>query len=258
MIFPYIELQAMYTSLNVNMGMPTGANLGTLPLAQTQFSGGMLLQQKVDAFMCPSDGNVVLNQFYANPRGSSECRRPVLQEQLPLQPASDCYGRRRVQPAAAAALHEDRRNHRTARATCCCSASGRCGVFPVEKRSTGGVVWGLPTNNSDASTCFHPNHPINTNDPSNDFQANAYTQYASLARVPSNCNAHVATSNHPSGAQFSLCDGSVRFINQNIASNPIAYSNGGSGCTSTGDMNVTGRGFVYQNLYWMNDGNAVG
>src|SRR5262245_45720673 len=34
MIFPYIELQALYTSLQVNSGMPPGANLGTLPLPQ--------------------------------------------------------------------------------------------------------------------------------------------------------------------------------------------------------------------------------
>jgi hypothetical protein len=129
---------------------------------------------------------------------------------------------------------------------------------PIQRRSVGAVVWGLPTNNSDAATCFHPNHPINTSDPTDDFRANSYTQYASMARVPSNCNSHLATSNHPSGAMFSLCDGSVRFVNQNIASNPLAYNNGGSGCTSTGDPIVTGIGFTYQNIYWMNDGNAIG
>ena len=257
MIFPYMELQALYTSLDVNSRMPPGANLGTLPLAQTQFSGGMLLQQKVDAFMCPSDGNVVLNQFYANPRGSSNssdrysknnylCNQQVI--------ATAVGGFNRLPPPRCTRIAEIVDG--TSNVLLLGERAMR--VFPVEKRSTGGVVWGMPTNNSDAATCFHPNHPINTNDPSNDFQANAYTQHTSLARVPSNCNAHVATSNHPGGAQFALCDGSVRFLNQNIASNPIAYSNGGSGCTSTGDVNVTGRGFIYQNLYWMNDGNAVG
>ncbi len=38
-------------------------------------------------------------------------------------------------------------------------------------------------------------------------------------------NARVATSNHPGGARFALCDGSMRFVNQNIASNPVAFNN---------------------------------
>jgi prepilin-type N-terminal cleavage/methylation domain-containing protein/prepilin-type processing-associated H-X9-DG protein len=256
MIFPFIELQPLYQSLQVNTGMPPGANVGTLPAAQAVFSGGMLLQQRVDAFMCPSDGNTVLNQFYANPRGSSNgsdrysksnylCNQQVIAAAPAFNklPPPACTRMAQITDGTSNVLLLGERALR---------------VNPVQKRSTGGVVWGLPTNNSDAATCFHPNHPINTSDPSDDFRANNYTQYASLARVPSNCNAHVATSNHPNGAQFALCDGSVRFVNQNIASNPIAYSNGGSGCTSTGDMIVTGTGFVYQNVYWMNDGNALG
>src|SRR6476619_7431148 len=71
MIFPYIELQPLYQSLQVNEKMPLGQNLGTLPLPQAQFSGGLLLQQRVDAFMCPSDGITALNQFFTNPRASS-------------------------------------------------------------------------------------------------------------------------------------------------------------------------------------------
>jgi prepilin-type N-terminal cleavage/methylation domain-containing protein/prepilin-type processing-associated H-X9-DG protein len=256
MIFPFIELQAMYQSLQVNSGMPPATNLGTLPTAQTLFGGGKLLQQKVDAFICPSDGNTVLNQFFANPRASSNSadrysKSNYLCNQQVIAAASAFN---KLPPAACTRLAQ--------------ITDGTSNVLllgeramrpnPLQKRSVGGVVWGLPTNNSDAATCFHPNFPINTSDPSDDFRANSYTQYASLARVPSNCNAHLATSNHPSGAQFSFCDGSVRFINQNIASNPLAYNNGGSGCTSTGDPIVTGTGFIYQNLYWMDDGNPLG
>src|SRR5262245_17730508 len=71
MIFPYIELKAMYDSLEVNSKMPPNTNLGTMPPPQTVFSGGMLLQQKVVSFICPSDVDTVLNQFYTNPRNSS-------------------------------------------------------------------------------------------------------------------------------------------------------------------------------------------
>jgi hypothetical protein len=135
-------------------------------------------------------------------------------------------------------------------------------VNPIEKRSVGAVLYGKPAANSDAATCFHPNHPINTDDPSNDNNANVYTQaaYSARWRVPPNCNAHVATSNHPGGAQFALGDGKVTFLSENVSSNPIAYNNGSpaSGCTSTGSSNVTGPGAVYQNLYWIADGNPTG
>ena len=256
MVFPYIELQAMYQSLQVNSKMPTGANVGTMPTPQTTFSGGMLLQQRVGAFVCPSDGNTVLNQFFANPRASSNnadrysksnylCNQQVIA-------AANAFNK--LPPPACTRLAEV--TDGTSNVLLLGERAMR--VNPVQKRSVGGVVWGLPTNNSDSAQCFHPNFPINTPDASDDYRANSYTQYVSLARTPSNCNAHVATSNHPSGAQFALCDGSVRFVNQNIASNPIAYNNGGSGCTSTGDPIVTGPGFIYQNLYWMNDGFATG
>lgn len=257
MLFPFIEMQAMYQALGVNTKMPPGANVGTLPLPQTVFSGGMLLQQKIDAFICPSDGNTVLNPFYANPRNSSNssarysksnylCNQQVI--------ATAVGGFNKLPPPRCTRIAEI--TDGTSNVLLLGERALR--VNPVQRRSTAGIVWGLPTNNSDAATCFHPNHPINTADPSDDFRANSYTQYASLARTPSNCNAHLASSNHPNGAMFSLCDGSVRFINQNIASNPIAYSNGGSGCTSTGDESVTGAGFVYQNVYWMDDGNPIG
>jgi prepilin-type N-terminal cleavage/methylation domain-containing protein/prepilin-type processing-associated H-X9-DG protein len=256
MIFPFIELQPLYQALGVNTKMPPGANTGTLPAPQTDFSGGKLLQQKVDAFVCPSDGNTVLNQFYANPRNSSDSGNRYSKSNYVCNQQVIAYAAafNKLPPPACTRLAEI--TDGTSNVLLLGERAMR--VNPVQRRSTAGIVWGLPTNNSDAATCFHPNHPINTPDPSDDFRANSYTQYASLARTPSNCNAHVATSNHPNGAQFALCDGSVRFINQSIASNPIAYSNGGSGCTSTGDANVTGAGFVYQNLYWINDGYATG
>jgi prepilin-type N-terminal cleavage/methylation domain-containing protein len=254
LVFPFLELQGLYETVKPNTGMTANQSTGTLPKAQGTLGG--VLQQRVGVFICPSDGNTVLNQFYTNPRNSSNagdrysksnylCNQNVIAKASNFNqlPPPKCVRMAEITDGTSNVLLLGERALRP---------------FPLDRRSTGGVVWGLPSNNSDAATCFHPNHPINTPDPSDDFRANNYAQYASMAKVPSNCNAHVATSNHPSGAQFALCDGSVRFINQNIASNPRAYNNGGSGCTSTGDMTVTGAGFVYQNLYWIDDGNPLG
>jgi prepilin-type N-terminal cleavage/methylation domain-containing protein/prepilin-type processing-associated H-X9-DG protein len=260
MIFPYIELKPLYDTVQPNSGMALGSFVGTLPTAQTPINGALVLQQKIVAFICPSDVDTATNQFYGNPRASTTgsawysksnyvCNQQVIalaQGTFSGPPGPTCTRLAVITDGTSNVLMLGERALR---------------VNPLDRRSTAGVVWGKPTNNSDAATCFHPNFPINTRDPSNDFQANTYTQYGNA--TANSCNAHVATSNHPGGAQFALCDGSVRFINQNIASNPIAFNNPSGnptlpGCTSTGSSNVTGPGFIYQNLYWMNDGFPVG
>ena len=63
------------------------------------------------------------------------------------------------------------------------------------------------------------------------------------------CRAHIASSAHPGGALFAMCDGSARFVSENIAVNPSANH-----CTGSNTMNCCGPGFVYQNLYQPDDG----
>ncbi len=115
-------------------------------------------------------------------------------------------------------------------------------------------------NSSDGSLAFHADWPINTpaltltaNGFGNDFQCRRFT----------------ANSRHPGGAQFAFADGSVRFINQNIPTNP-ALQGAEPGCNNGGDNPPTsganwgrggrgpGPGFVYQNLYNRADGEVIG
>jgi hypothetical protein len=60
----------------------------------------------------------------------------------------------------------------------------------------------------------------------------------------------VAASPHMGGCHFLLCDGTVRFISENVQANPTAW-------LST-PAPVGGGNYVYQNLYNVNDKNPMG
>jgi prepilin-type N-terminal cleavage/methylation domain-containing protein len=251
-IFPQLELATLYNAIQPGVGM--SATVGSLPPASTLFNGVPLLRQPVSAFICPSDAGDVLNQFYTNPRNSNNVNNRYAKSNYVCNQqviASVGWGRKkRIGDITDGSSNTLMLGERALRVN-------------LEQRSTGGVVWGKPANNSDAATCFHPNYPINTPDPSDDFRGGSYSQYASNAT--NSCNSHVASSYHEGGAHFAMGDGAVRFISENIASNPAAYNNPtfpgfGSipGCTSTADRNVAGPGFIYQSLYWIDDGNPVG
>ena len=52
-----------------------------------------------------------------------------------------------------------------------------------------------------------------------------------------------------------MCDGSVRFLSENVAANPAAGPPAGP-CTTGG--NHAGPGFIYQNLFNPQDGEVIG
>ena len=57
------------------------------------------------------------------------------------------------------------------------------------------------------------------------------------------------SSMHPSGLNYVFCDGSVRFLSENLEADPVGAT---IGCGAPPVSN-----FLYQKLYWMDDGFSV-
>ena len=70
------------------------------------------------------------------------------------------------------------------------------------------------------------------------------------------CTRIGVSSEHTGGIQMVMFDGSVRFVNNTIASNPAARVTCGT-WDGSGGKNYTGPGWVYQNLYIHDDGNRI-
>jgi prepilin-type processing-associated H-X9-DG protein len=77
------------------------------------------------------------------------------------------------------------------------------------------------------------------------------TKYAGASDP--DCTRHAWTSLHEGGANFCFCDGSVRYIRDNIESPPA----GTGSCLGTVINNPVPWDYVYTNLYFENDGRMI-
>ncbi len=235
MLLPYLEQQALFDAVKPDGGRP-------LPIPNTLFNGQPLLQSHVAVFRCPSDTGPRTNQFYPFNNNSSN---PI-----------HWYSTNNYGPNQNVVWHNalpERSGHKGMQSitdgtsNTFLIAEKRLKVEPKATRYTAGIIWGRSPA-TDGASCFHANWRINTPNPSNDFHAwNGTTGGAN------GCRAHVASSAHPGGALFGMCDGSARFFSENIATNPASNV-----CTGSGTTNFCGTGFVYQNIYQPDDGNPIG
>lgn len=217
-LLPYIDQAPLYNTLNPG-NPPCG-----LPVESTAYNGIALLQQPLAAFNCPSDTGGPVNIFH---RSYSKSNYPV-NEQI-------CDVNTRVRIAdivdgtSNVFMHAERAVRRE----------------PAGRRQTGAIIWGR-TDVTDAAWKFRTNWPPNFGNPT--------TSNSSIA-ADNGCVRHGVSSEHVGGAHVLLCDGTVRFISQNIGHNPAAGST--TGCLAMA-TSMSGAGFVFQNLYFINDGLTVG
>jgi prepilin-type N-terminal cleavage/methylation domain-containing protein/prepilin-type processing-associated H-X9-DG protein len=235
---PFFEQSGLYSALQPGKS-------GPMPNADTLFNGAALLQQALPVMRCPSDTGPPTNTFYTSGVGGAAagayttanyvCNQQVMP--YPRSSATFPY------PPGLNMAHVTDGTTNTF-----LFGERSLNTDPITRRSTGAGFFGM-SNKGDSQLSFHAVFPINTWCDTCTNVNNAGTGDAPRKRFS-------ITSQHVGGAQFAMADGSVRFVSENIASNPavIAMS------TSTNGSNLpwVGPGFVYQNLLARNDGNPIG
>jgi prepilin-type N-terminal cleavage/methylation domain-containing protein/prepilin-type processing-associated H-X9-DG protein len=244
-ILPYVEQGALYDALQPGFNPANGSNnpANAIPLPTTQ----PLLQQPVKLFRCPSDDGPDVNPFYMMAAGSAGLQGLTTSNYTANEVLFNNG------PNFPPLLNQPRNVTTWLQVTdgttnTLCLAERALRLEPVGKRFPGSVLFGR--NGVDASQVFGPCWPPNTPLATGDYTVANGALVGDAGGGGGKKQA--ASSMHSGGCMFSFCDGSVRFINENIPYNPACNGQGDGG-----EPQFTGPGFVYNNLYVHNDGNVI-
>jgi prepilin-type N-terminal cleavage/methylation domain-containing protein/prepilin-type processing-associated H-X9-DG protein len=229
-LLPYIEQQSLYQA--IHPGTPQ-----VVPPAPTLINGAPLLQQPVKGFRCPSNQCPPTNSFFSNPNNANGNNGYATSNYVCNQQVMPYYTYPRLRMA----------NITDGTTNVFLLGERRLNADPLSQRYTGAIFIGIGAGMGDSLLTFHATTPMNTPSINSTSLTSAKTgDDARRLRF-------AISSSHPGGAMFAMTDGSVRFVSQNIATNPIAASRS----ASTNGSDLTGVGFTYQNLLSRDDGIPV-
>ena len=213
LLLPYVEQMPLYDALS-----PCGKNV---PSA----TAGTPIMTELGIYRCPSNYVDRTNSNYAS--YSTACyvaSAAIMEEAGNSAGFQDCRSIAAIQDGTSNTFLASER-----------------GLFKKPFLSIG-AVWG-GRQKSSSSYAFLTTRPINSpftgTVTSTGFTDAPFSRFA-------------VTSLHPGGANFLLCDGSVRFISETIPTNPNLVPGSFTYATSNSGN------YVYQNLYNIDDGNPIG
>ncbi len=217
-ILPFMEQRSLYDALD-----PRGQQI---PASSP--SGDNPLKTQLGVFRCPSDSGEAVNSWFGNyPTANYVVSRTMFNAPGNSMKWPLCIRMARITDGLSNTFLVSER-----------------GLF---ERSTGGIWSGWIT--TAGAFSFSSTRPINT-------PYMPLDEPVTVAPGGDNWYSRLTvTSQHPGGANFAFCDGSVHFISENIETNPNLTQMG------QGDFTSSSRGdygnYLYQNLINYSDGNVV-
>jgi prepilin-type N-terminal cleavage/methylation domain-containing protein len=224
-ILPFIEQSALYGVINVGIGNAP-APTATTPIAQA-------LMTPISIFMCPSDPGdpKQFNRFLLGyPKLNYVATKPMV---MWRDFDSDAGYRNR--------------STRLVDVTDGTSNTFLCGERAVARLNNFISMGGIWSNQQGSNNSY----TFDANPPNQSYPASGLSATGTCcvtANDPNNIRGS-ATSMHPSGLQFCLVDGSVRFVSNNIDSRR---------CTPNMTCSNAGTVSVYSRLYYRDDGLLIG